>query len=266
MGEGDVPVRNVVEKVDFLLFEQEGSAKRVDWSITPSLVEETTSPVEILEVISISRRPQPVKRTDFKVTPEMAVVIILPIVIRDKLQAVAFNNVMWVLGHELLGGFPESWNGFLVFVQTEGKAVFLLVLFHVEEWIVVDVAEELDGGFDTPVKFIVGEEFVFEEETRFESTHVAVGDGITIDDFSLSHVLTNSGSFVLINPFGEAPVFLWNKAILGLSADKTGGDLLELFVERLVIKENPIVIIFTVESVLDVTDRFSDFPGVAVTC
>jgi hypothetical protein len=237
----------------------------VDRSVTPSFVEETTGLVEVFEVVSVGLRPQEAKTADFKVAPEMAKVIGVSFIVREEAHVVALGDVLRELGHKLSDGLPESWDGFLVLVEGEGEAVFLLVVLHVEERIVVDIAEELDIRLNTPVVFVILEEFVFEEKAGFEAAHVAVGDGVTVDDFTLSHILADGGGFVLIDPFWEAPVFLWNETVLGLSGNETGGDLLELIIEGLVVEENPIVVVFAIEAVLDVANGLGEFPGVTVS-
>jgi hypothetical protein len=42
MRKWDVVVRNIIKEVDLLFFEKETSRDGMNWSVTPSLVEETT--------------------------------------------------------------------------------------------------------------------------------------------------------------------------------------------------------------------------------
>jgi hypothetical protein len=53
MREWDVIVRNVVEKVNFVLVQQETSCNRMDWRIAPSFVEESTVAVKGVEVVEV---------------------------------------------------------------------------------------------------------------------------------------------------------------------------------------------------------------------
>lgn len=53
MREGNMVVGNVIEKVDLILFEQETCSNRMDWSITPPLVEEPAVFVETIEEIDV---------------------------------------------------------------------------------------------------------------------------------------------------------------------------------------------------------------------
>jgi hypothetical protein len=69
VGERNVVVRNVVEKVDLLLLEEKTSSNRVDWSIAPSLVEEAAVLIKGIEVVGICLRSEPVQVTNFEVGP-----------------------------------------------------------------------------------------------------------------------------------------------------------------------------------------------------
>ena len=106
----------------------------------------------------------------------MTVVIRLSVVVTDKLQRIAFCNVFRMFQYELFGCFPQGRDGFLILVQAESETIFLVVLFHENEWVEVDIAEQFDGWFDTPVHLVVGEELVFEEKAGFEATHVTIRD------------------------------------------------------------------------------------------
>jgi hypothetical protein len=69
VGEGNVVVGNVVEEVDFLLFQSQTGCNGVDGSVSPALVEETAILVESLKVIEVSGAAEPVEVTDFEVGP-----------------------------------------------------------------------------------------------------------------------------------------------------------------------------------------------------
>ena len=53
VGEWYVVVCDIVEKVNFLLLQQETGSNRVDWRITPAFVEESSVPVESLEEVQV---------------------------------------------------------------------------------------------------------------------------------------------------------------------------------------------------------------------
>lgn len=169
-----------------------------------------------------------------------------------------------VLTHVGLDTVPQSWDRLDVLVQTQHETVLLLVVRHKLESIVFDVAEQLDARLDTPVPLVLEHERVLEEEARLVATHVSVADRITIDDLTPSHVLTNGLGLVLVDPFWERPVLLWNKSVSGLARGESAGDLLERVVKLLVVQEYPIIVVLVVESVLDLADRTRNLPYIRI--
>lgn len=69
MGEWDVIVCDIVEEVNFILLEQKTCSDRVDGSISPSFVEESTLLIQMLKVIEICLGSEPVEIADFEVGP-----------------------------------------------------------------------------------------------------------------------------------------------------------------------------------------------------
>ena len=69
MRERYVVVCNIVEKVNFFLLQEKTRGDGVNGSITPSLVKETTVLVELVKVIEISLRSEPVEVADFEIGP-----------------------------------------------------------------------------------------------------------------------------------------------------------------------------------------------------
>lgn len=53
MREGYVVVGNIVEEVDLLLLEGQSGGDRMDWSVSPAFVEETTVLIQLFKVINI---------------------------------------------------------------------------------------------------------------------------------------------------------------------------------------------------------------------
>lgn len=265
MRERNVVVCNIIEEVKLLFGEHERCSNRVNWSITPALVEEAAVLVEALKVVDVSLASQPVKIANLKVGPEVAVVVSSTTIVRQEMHRVALGDVFWVLLHECLDAVPERWNGLDVFVEGEHEGVLLSVVGHVLEGIVVDVAEELDGWLNTPVPFIIEHEWVTEEEARLVSAHVSVADRVAIDDLLFSHVLANLGRLVGIDPLWERPVFLGDLAVLGLARREGGSDLLEGVVELGVIEEDPIVVELAVKTVLNLSNGACNLPHIRVS-
>jgi hypothetical protein len=67
MCEWHVVVGNVVEEVNLLLWQHQGRGNAVNRSIAPALIEETASPVQMVEVVDVLFRSQPVEVADLEV-------------------------------------------------------------------------------------------------------------------------------------------------------------------------------------------------------
>jgi len=208
VGERDVVVGNIVEEVNLILLKEETGGNGMHRSITPSFVEEPTVFVKVGEEIDVGLRTKPVEVTDFKVGPlytceletplsnmstttyEVTIVISITTVVTEPAHGIALNNVLGVLLHETLCTFPKGRNSLLVLEQTEYETILLLVVCHELEWVVIDVAVKVDAWLHAPVPLVLIHQGLTEEESRLEATHVAVADGITVDDFLLSHFLS----------------------------------------------------------------------------
>ncbi|TKW55601.1 hypothetical protein CTA1_12336 [Colletotrichum tanaceti] len=200
----------------------------------------------------------------FSSTYEMTVVVGITAVITQEAHGIALCNVLGVVLHELLGAVPERWDSLDVLVQAQDEAVLLVVLLHEAEGIIVNIAEELDGGLDAPVVVVVQHGFLLEEEARLEATHVAVAHRVAVDDLALGHVLANLAGLFLVNPLGERPMLLRDLAIDRLARDKRGSDLLEGGIERFVVQKDPVIVVAAVEAVLNLTNGTGDVPNVRV--
>lgn len=141
-------------------------------------------------------------------------VVVLAVVVAEEAHRVVLCNVLWVVLHEFLDTVPESRNGLDVFVETEHKAVLLALLLHQPEGVVMNVAEDLDAGLNTPVVIVVHHEGLAEKEARLESAHVTIADGVSVDDLALPHVLADLLGPLLINVRRERPVLLGDLAIM----------------------------------------------------
>ena len=165
---------------------------------------------------------------------------------------------------ELLDAVPKSRDGLDIFVETEHEAVLLLILGHEAEGVVVDVAEELDARLDAPVPLVVHHQWLAEEEAGLEAAHVAVADGVAVDDLALGHVLADLLRLVLVDEIREGPVLLGDLAVVRLSGDEGARDLLEGAVEGLVVQEDPVIVVVAIEAILDVPDGLGNLPDVGV--
>jgi len=69
MGKWNVVVGDVLEEVDFIFVQEKTGSNRMDWSIAPTLVEESTILVKRFEKVGVGFRSQPIEVTNFKVGP-----------------------------------------------------------------------------------------------------------------------------------------------------------------------------------------------------
>jgi len=189
-GDLDVPVHVVGIR-------EEANAERVDWRITPALVEEATSTIQVLEVGLILLATEEVQIADLKVGPEVAggvpvgalSMLGARLIICDPLPHVVLTQVRRIRSQELAGLGPEGLDGLRGVVQVDGEAVCLVSVLHVAEYVVVDIAEELNVGLDAPIVTVLVECRVLVEHAAVPSAHLVVGDlrGV-LDVFFLEHL------------------------------------------------------------------------------
>lgn len=167
--------------------------------------------------------------------------------------------------HELLRAVPQSRNGLDVFIQAEHEAVLFVVLLHELERIFMNIAKEFDAWLDSPVVLVLKHQRVTEEETRLEATHVAITDRIAVDDLPSTHIFADSFGLLLINPAWERPLFGRYLSIMGLPGCQRSCDLFESLVKRLVVQEDPVIVVISVESVFDLPYGTSNLPKIRIS-
>ncbi len=104
-----------------------------------------------------------------------------------------------MLFHELLRTVPERRNRLHVFVEAEYETILLLIIRHVFERVVGDVAVQLNTWLNAPVPLVLLHDFLAEEEARLESTHMSIALRVAVDDLSMCHVFSDSGSLFLVD-------------------------------------------------------------------
>lgn len=110
--------------------------------------------------------------------------------------------MLGMLIHVFLRTVPERRNRLHVFVEAEHETILLLVICHVLERVVGDVAVQLNTWLNAPVPFIVLHNFLAEEEARLESTHMPIALRVSIDDLSMCHIFSDSGGLFLVDEVG----------------------------------------------------------------
>ena len=127
--------------------------------IAPPLVEKAARSIQVVEIILVPLAPPELHIRDLEIAPEMTgrvpisdLVMLGPSVfIRQPIHGVFLVKMVRVRRHELLRFRPEGAHALGCIEQVDGEAVGFVVLFHVAEDVVVDVAEEVDFWFDAPV-------------------------------------------------------------------------------------------------------------------
>lgn len=160
----------------------------VNGRISPSLVEEAARAVEVIEVVFVRLAAPKLHVGNLKVAPEVArretvgglVVGGSSGVVRHPLDCVVVVEVVWVIGEELDRLGPQRGQRLGVVVQVDGEAVRLVVVVHVAEDVVVDIAEEVDVGFYAPVVAGVFEGRVLVEEAAVPTAHLVVRDHLGV--------------------------------------------------------------------------------------
>ena len=104
--ERNVKISNVLEEMDLVLLQEQGSGDRVDWRIAPSFVEEAAILVQGIEVRGVGFRSPQLQAGDFKVGPEVAPVVRLSVVKGNPFHHVVLGDVLRVFSDEFLGDVP----------------------------------------------------------------------------------------------------------------------------------------------------------------
>ncbi len=127
--------------------------------ITPSLVEEASRAVQMIEVILIRLTPPETHICDLEIGPKMAgrvsvcllVVIGSPLAVYEPRHRVLRVDIFWMLGNKLCRFWPQCKDRLGCIVEVDCETVCLVVIRHVSKNIVVDVAEEVDFRLHSPV-------------------------------------------------------------------------------------------------------------------
>ena len=162
---------------------KQAQRNRMHRRIPPPLIEEPARAIQMVKIILI--RPAPPKRQlgNLKITPKMAGAVAMGLFIMrgpclavdEPLHGVLGVQVLRVGGEELDGLGPERGDRLGRVVQVDVEAVRLVVVLHVAEDVVVDVAEELHLGLHAPVVERVLEGGVVVEEAAVPAAHLVVG-------------------------------------------------------------------------------------------
>lgn len=131
-----------------------------------------------------------------------------PVAVRQPVHRVVLVEIFRVLRYEFHGLGPKLWNGLRCIIKVDGEAVGLVMVGHVPEDIVVDVAEEMHLRLNAPVILHVFECRMFVEEAAVPSAHLVVGFHAAVLDVVFLEDLGRFFEKLHIDPRGDRPVFL----------------------------------------------------------
>lgn len=145
-----------------------------------------------------------------------AVSVCLHIVFRPSLTVdypllrVVLMHVLRMCRDKFLRLRPQGGNALWRIVEVYGEAVGLIVVLHPAEYVIVDIAEEVDFGLDAPVVADVFEGGVFVEHAAVPAAHLVVGYQGPVLDFLLFEHLCGFVEEIAVDPVGDGPVFFWD--------------------------------------------------------
>lgn len=168
--------------MDFAGIFKKTQRNRVDWRITPSLIKESTSTIKVIEISLIGFTAKKVHIANLKIRPEMAggiaiglfVMLGSQLVIYKPFHHVIVGDVFRMLGKEAFRLGPERWQTFRCVKKVDCESVGLVVILHVMEHVVVDIAVEFDLGFDSPVVSRISEGWMLVEHAAVPSAHFVI--------------------------------------------------------------------------------------------
>lgn len=115
--------------------------------ITPSLIKESTSTIQVLEIFGIRLLAIKVQASNFEVAPEMAEVVVtgnLLIVwasglgtVDQEVERVVGSEILRVATDEFFGTGPESFDGCFKLVHGDDETVDFVVGAHEGKWVAI---------------------------------------------------------------------------------------------------------------------------------
>jgi hypothetical protein len=200
--------------MNLILILKQSQPNRMNRGITPSLIEKPTRAIKVFKV-SLIRLSSPESHIgNLKVRPEVTsrVTICLAIMfgsiltIRKPPHGVVWMNIFRMLRKKLQSLRPKSFNRFRGVINIDNETIALIIIFHVTENIVVNVAEEVDTGFYTPVPPIVLERRVVIESSGVPATHLVVGVHACVLDAVFDEEVGGFPHELGVDPGGDVPV------------------------------------------------------------
>lgn len=172
----------------------------------------------MIEIVLVNLAAPEIHIRNLKVRPEMTrrvtvrqlVMFRSTFAVGEPLHGVVAVEVFGMRSQELDSFGPERGNTLRRVVEVDGEAVGLVVVFHVAEDIVIDIAEEMDVWFDAPIPLRFLQRRMLVEHAAIPSTHLVVGLQVPVFNVLLFQNLRGLLVEFFVNPFRHLPVFFWN--------------------------------------------------------
>lgn len=117
-----VTVSNILKVVDLILFKEQSRSNRVNRSVTPSLVKESTFAIQIFKERLIFWTAEKVQVANLKVAPEMTAIVGKTVIIGYPVQVIVLWYHFLVLFDEFLDSVPERLDGDFILVKRDCEA------------------------------------------------------------------------------------------------------------------------------------------------
>ena len=136
----------------------------MDGRITPSLVKKAASPIEMIEIVFVGLTSPKSHVCNFEVRPEVAgrisvrflIVLRSPFAIHQPLHSILLVQIFGMERKKLDSLWPQSRYTTWGIIKIDGETIGLIVIEHITENIIIDIAEELNFRFDSPIVLRMG--------------------------------------------------------------------------------------------------------------
>ena len=131
----------------------------MDGRISPAFVEESARPIQVLKVVFICLTPPESHIGNLEITPKVTsrisigfrIVLRPPLAVRDPVFGIIGMQVLRMCCQESLGFGPEGRDALRCVIEVDGEPVGLVVILHVAENVIINIAEEMDLWLHTPI-------------------------------------------------------------------------------------------------------------------
>lgn len=111
-----------------------------------------------------------------------------------------------MLGEELDSLWPQTRESLGIIVEIDGETICFVVVVHVTEDIIVDLAEEVDVGLDAPVVSGIREGGVLVEEPAIPTAHLVIRSLAGILDTLVLENRRRLVEYIVVDPGRRLPV------------------------------------------------------------